>query len=79
MLRLVGTPFFNTSKNYTFNARSDDGVRVTVDGSLIIDKWFDQGATDNWTAVKNLSAGTHTVVVDYYERTGNAQLNVGWQ
>lgn len=79
MLRLVGTPFFDTSRNYTFNARSDDGVRVTVDGSLIIDKWFDQGATETWSAVKNLSAGTHTVVVDYYDRTGAAQLNVGWQ
>lgn len=79
MLRLVGTPFFSESRTYTFNARSDDGVRVTVDGNLVIDAWYDQGATVNHTAQRYLSAGAHSVVVDYYDRTGAAQLNVGWQ
>ena len=52
---------------------------MTVDGNLVIDAWFDQGATVNHTAHRHLTAGTHTVVVDYYDRTGAAQLNVGWQ
>jgi hypothetical protein len=63
---------------YRFNAIADDGVRVWLDGALIIDQWRDaQNIT--FTADRVLSAGSHTLRVEYFERTGNARIQVWWQ
>lgn len=64
---------------YRFRALSDDGVRIKVDGQNVIDKWFDQGATQVWIANRGLSAGQHRVVVEYYENGGGALIDVSWQ
>jgi glucose/arabinose dehydrogenase len=63
---------------YTFSATADDGVRVFVDGNAVIDQWKDQGAT-TYVAQRTLTAGTHTVRVDYYENTGDAVAKASWQ
>jgi murein DD-endopeptidase MepM/ murein hydrolase activator NlpD len=56
---------------YTFNVTADDGVRLYIDDELVIDKWIDQGAT-TYTAVRALSDGNHTIVMEYYENGGGA-------
>ncbi len=56
---------------YRFTATADDGVRVYVDNVLLIDKWLDQGAT-TYTADKVMTAGSHTVKIEYYENAGGA-------
>lgn len=77
-LQLTGRPYFNASRTWTFEARSDDGVRVWVDGVLRIDEYYDQGATELHTASVYLAQGYHDVFVQYYENTGGAQLTVRW-
>ncbi len=64
--------------DYTFIARADDGVRLWVDGAILIDQWKDQGATE-YRASKSLSAGDHEVKVEYYERGGGAVAQVRWE
>ena len=49
----------------------DDGIRVLVDGTQVIDGWFYQAPT-TYTADVPLSEGQHTVVVEYFEHTGGA-------
>ena len=49
----------------------DDGIRVLVDGTQVIDGWFYQPPT-TYTADVPLSGGQHTVVVEYFEHTGGA-------
>jgi hypothetical protein len=68
--------FFNNG-TYTFYARHDDGVRVYVDGSLVIDSWYDQAAHTH-SGMRSLGAGTHRVQVDYYENTQLASIQVWW-
>lgn len=51
-----------------FTVDVDDGVRIWVDGDLIIDKWFAQERT-RYSEKINLSRGQHRVVVEYMERT----------
>jgi LysM repeat protein len=63
---------------YRFYAKVDDGVRVSVDGHLIIDGWRD-GGFRLYAADKALFRGRHTVVVDYYERTGEARIAFWWK
>ncbi|HXF62188.1 MAG TPA: PA14 domain-containing protein, partial [Caldilineaceae bacterium] len=62
---------------YTFTATVDDGVRIWLDDALIIDSWRDQGLT-TLTAVRELMAGQHRLRVEYYERSGGAQLRFHW-
>ena len=63
--------------NYTFEANSDDGVRVFLDGHLVIDAWND-GPKDTKNTFNGVGAGNHEVLVEYYERTGNASVRVWW-
>ena len=63
--------------SYRLTARADDGVRVWVDGDLVIDAWRDQSAT-TYTATRALS-GTHEITVEYYENGGQAVAEFDWQ
>ncbi|HEX2295851.1 MAG TPA: PQQ-dependent sugar dehydrogenase [Actinomycetota bacterium] len=63
--------------DYTFTARADDGIRVYVDGTTVIDAWRDQGATA-YHATKTLSRGVHEVVVEYYDSGWDAVAEVSW-
>jgi glucose/arabinose dehydrogenase len=56
---------------YRFSVTGDDGIRVLVDGVPVVDGWFYQPPT-TYTADIPLSAGQHTVVVEYFEWTGGA-------
>ena len=62
---------------YRFTLRIDDGVRVFVDGTQIIDEWRD-GGNRTLSADMTLSAGTHALRIEYYERSGlaRAQLDI---
>ncbi len=66
------------SGTYTFIARADDGVRVWLDGALIIDAWRDQGPTE-FRADRSVNAGDHDIKVEYYERGGGAVAQFRWE
>ena len=63
---------------YTFNVRSDDGARVYLDDELIIDSWTEQ-ATGFASATREVTAGAHTLVVEYYEARGTASIQFYWE
>jgi len=69
--------FYFEGGNYYFRARSDDGVRVYIDQTLVIDAWRD-GYTDMANRFVGIGSGKHTVTVDYYDRTGQAFLQIWW-
>src|SRR5215213_5522589 len=72
----VGTFDFEAS-GYAFTATSDDGIRLWVDGQLLIDQWKDQAAA-TYKATKAMTAGEHEVKVEYYENAGLAVAKVSW-
>jgi glucose/arabinose dehydrogenase/PKD repeat protein len=51
---------------YRLSAVADDGIRVLVDGVVVVDGWGDHAPTE-FTADVPLTAGEHTVVVEYYD------------
>jgi hypothetical protein len=85
----TGVPADNFSARWTssqwfeagthrFSYRSDDGIRVWIDGSLIVDEWRERQAA--WSSVdRYVSRGTHTVRVEYFERAGGARVEVYWE
>jgi glucose/arabinose dehydrogenase/PKD repeat protein len=56
---------------YRFSVTGDDGIRVLIDGTQVVNGWFYQKPT-TYTADVPLSEGQHTVVVEYFEHTGGA-------
>jgi uncharacterized protein YgiM (DUF1202 family) len=62
---------------YRFYANVDDGVRLWIDGELVIDAWQD-GASTTYTPDVVLDDGEHHVVMEYYEHTGNAVAQLTW-
>lgn len=77
MARWVGRASFNAA-NYTFIVRADDGVRVWLDGVIILNKWIDQGPTE-YRVTRAVTAGMHNIQVDYYENGGGALIEFRWQ
>jgi hypothetical protein len=63
---------------YEFLAQADDGVRIRLDGRLILDHWFDTPASD-YRATVTPGTGMHLVEVEYFEAIGNARLMVNWK
>jgi hypothetical protein len=63
---------------YRFSVRMDDGARVWLDSTLLIDEWHP--ATPN-TYIKdvNVSAGQHVIRVEYYEGVGAAFINFNFE
>jgi len=62
---------------YTFTASSDDGIRVSIDGALLLDKFVGRALTQD-TFSTTLSAGQHSITVEYFEGIDQAVLQFQW-
>ncbi|MFT5292432.1 MAG: hypothetical protein ACI8QS_001572 [Planctomycetota bacterium] len=63
--------------NYVLKTRSDDGIRVIVDGQVKIEDWTHHGATPHDVELDFEAEGEHTVRVEWFELNGGAELIVG--
>lgn len=67
------------TQDYTFTARTDDGVRVYLNNKLVINNWRNQGATDAVSSKIRLTAGAKIPIrVEYYDNTGGATAQLFW-
>lgn len=78
-VRWTGLLQVDTTQDYIFTTRTDDGVRLYIDDQLLINRFVAQGRTD-YTATKRLAAGVrYRVRMEYLETTGNASAILFWQ
>ncbi len=63
--------------SYTFTVTADDGARLVVDGSPLIDTGDSRG-TFTQSATANLTAGLHAVVIDYRQAGGDYAFDWRW-
>jgi hypothetical protein len=69
----------NYSQSYKFYTSSDDGVRLWVNGNLVINKWQNQAQTEYASAGISLVAGQrHDIKLEYFENTGLAAAKLSW-
>lgn len=67
------------AEDYTFYVTSDDGVKLTIDGNLLIDSFTEEGLTTK-TATLTLKAGRkYDITLEYAEATQNASCHLEWQ
>ena len=85
----IGSDFFSvawtgilrppSSGNYTFFTTSDDGVRLYIDGQLVISNWTDHGATEDASQPLALSSTTtYTIRMEFYEDLFLAAAQLRW-
>ena len=60
-----------------FTVTGDDGVRLLIDGTVVLDKWLDQTPT-TYSVDRTISTGSHKVALEYYENTGDATAKLSW-
>lgn len=65
--------WFPAAQTYRFIIRADDGVRLWIDNALILDEWH-LASPNPHTRDVALSAGWHSFRLDYFEATGDAQI-----
>ena len=63
---------------YKFYVRTDDGSRLTVNNSRIIDKWYPH-APQTDSAEINLPGGNVPVVMEMFENGHNAEAHLFWE
>jgi hypothetical protein len=70
--------FFFKDKTYLFEAKAKDGIRVWLDGSLIINEWRLQDAT-RYRVIRSLKEGYHAIRIQHFNGTGKAVAKFHWE
>jgi len=66
------------SETYTFYTVSDDGIRLWVNGALLVDNWTNQGATEKSGTITLVAGQKYDIVIEYYENAGEAVTKLYW-
>lgn len=66
------------SQTYTFYTVSDDGVRLWVNGQLIINNWSDHAAVENRANVTLTAGQKYDLKMEFYENGGAAVARLLW-
>jgi uncharacterized protein YkwD len=76
-VRWQGTFDFAQSA-YLFNVLAAGGMRVYIDGALVLDRWYDQAAY-TYRIRQALTAGSHVITLEYFDRADLAVAHLSWQ
>jgi hypothetical protein len=66
------------SETYTFTTTADDGIRLWVNGTLLIDDWVDQATTTKSGTIALVAGQEYTIKVEYYQDTGGDVAELQW-
>jgi hypothetical protein len=66
------------SETYTFYTLSDDGIRLWVNGQVVVDNWTDHGATENSGSVTLFAGHLYDMRLEFYENCCDAEAILSW-
>lgn len=76
--RWTGQVAARYSETYNFHVVGDDGVRLWVDGQLIVNAWLDQGPTEHSGSITLEAGRKYDIRLEFYESGGGATARLLW-
>ena len=77
-VRWTGSLVAQYSETYTFYTESDDGVRLYIDGNLIVTNWTDHGVTENTGTAPLVAGQTYSIQLEFYQGGGPGAIQLLW-
>ena len=77
-VRWTGQILPQYSETTTFYTVSDDGVRLWVNGTLLIDNWTDHGSTEDSGTIELQAGHAVDLKMEFYENGGDAVAKLLW-
>jgi hypothetical protein len=79
-IRWEGSVSFDFAETYQFHTFSDGGVKLYIDGSLVIDEWdITEHSPSNHYGSKAMTTGNHSITLEYKEHTGDGMIQLMWK
>lgn len=67
-----------TTGLHTFYTTSDDGVRLWINGKLLIDQWNDHGPTEHSGTIELVEHVKYSIRMEYYDSGNGAVARLDW-
>jgi len=67
------------TETYTFYTISDDGVRLWVDGKLVLENWSAHGDTEDTGTIDLVAGQFYSIVLEYYQGGGGSIAQLGFK
>lgn len=75
--RWTGFVRIGTAGEWTFYTSSNDGVRLWIDGDLVIDHWNQHTVTEDFVTL-TLSAGWHAIRLEHFNQGGTVAMQLSF-
>jgi uncharacterized repeat protein (TIGR03806 family) len=78
-VRWTGTVQPQYNETYYFYTTADDGVRLFINGQLLINDWVDKtNATSKTNSLPLVAQQLYNLELDYYQKTNTASVALAW-
>jgi hypothetical protein len=77
IVRFHGFINIPTAGTYSFGGQADDGIRIRVNNTQIVNSWIESGGDFRQGSI-SLPAGVVPIELIYYENGGGAMVNLQW-
>jgi hypothetical protein len=77
-VRWIGQIQGEWNQTYNLYSTNDDGLRLWINGQLVIDSWVNQSGAVEHSGTIPLTTNRQDILVEYFENTGNADLALSW-
>ena len=69
------------TETYTFYPKTDDGVRLWVDGRLLVDSWetVDLYPIEHKGTIDLIAGNAYSIIMEYFESSSNAIVELRWE
>ena len=67
------------SERYTFVTRTDDGVRLWIDGKLVIDDWELHAAAERSGRIDLVAGRAYDIKLEYFDGRRHASARLSWE
>jgi len=78
-IRWTGRLLPNKTGVYALGVSSDDGTRLYLNGTRLVDNWGDHGIITKADTLKLEAGREYDLMIEFYENGGGAAAILGWQ